>query len=197
MKQINGYWWPDSDKQCHPVVPKQVKDLEKALQLTNKFDLCIQAGGNVGIWANRLKDNFYHVWTIEPDLENYICLLHNMEEGIFPLFGALGDEPKSMGLKRDPKNVGAHQMYGEGRIPVFTIDELHVPACDLIVLDIEGMEHIALEGAKKTIETFKPTIMVEDKGLSELYGAPQGWSESFPGYVVADRIHRDVILVPE
>lgn len=156
----------------------------------------MQAGGHCGVWANRLARSFTVVWTIEPDLENYLCMARNLVPNVQPIWAALGDKPGGgVGLERRPENSGAHFINGEGRIGVITIDELELEACDLIVLDIEGMEPLALHGAKETIERFKPVLMVEDKGLSDRYGFPVGWSDCWPGYGVEKRVKRDVILV--
>lgn len=197
MKLVEGFWWPDADVHCHPIVLKTVKDADAALQHTLGHVSVVQAGGNCGVWASYLGERFMEVWTIEPDLENYLCLIRNIPQNVYPIWAALGCHPGTTGLDTDPKNVGAHQMNGNGRIPVITIDELGLTACDLICLDIEGMEPAALDGAKETIERFRPTLMVEDKGLSERYGVAKGWSDSLPGYQVAKRVHRDVVLVPE
>jgi FkbM family methyltransferase len=198
MKLIKGYWWPDTDQQCHPVVPGQVQDLEHAIKYCDQFRTCIQAGGNVGIWPNYLLTYFEKIFTFEPDIDNFKCLKNNCtSKNIVARHAALADKPGSTGMEVDPKNVGAHRILGDGDIPVFTIDEFDFDNVDLIVLDIEGTEPQALEGAKKTIEKYKPVIMVEDKGLSEHYGVSKGWSHKFPGYKVVKEVHRDVILVPE
>lgn len=199
MKRIDGIWWPDEDVECHRVVPGQVKDLEKALKYVKKHDLCVQAGGNVGIWPLYLANIFDEVLTFEPDADNFECLKQNIQfvGNISAHHQAIGKEEGWCGLDKDPRNAGAHQIIEGGFIPISSIDSFELEACDFIVLDIEGSEPQALEGAKETIKQFKPVIMIEDKGLSERYGVPKGWSESFPGYTVAEKVHRDVILIPE
>jgi len=197
MKLIDGFWWPDADKHCHRAVLREVKDAERAIALCERTRTCIQAGGNVGVWANHLAKTFATVWTFEPDWENYQCLLRNKGERVYAIMEALGDHAGAMGMKREPANVGAHRMHGPGQIPVSTIDFHGARDVDLIALDIEGMEPLALSGAAETIRRYRPVIMVEDKAISEHYGHPKGWSENFPGYRVAKRVHRDVILVPD
>lgn len=193
----NGWWWPVADKECYQAVLGTVQDMGNALGLVKNRSLCFQAGGNCGVWASQLADYFTEVWTVEADWENYLCLVRNVPRNVRTTFGALGARPGTTGLHKFERNAGAHYVEGTGRIPVLTIDEFNLPACDLLILDIEGSEPMALEGAKKTIEQLKPIIMVEDKGLSEMYGYPQDWSGSFPGYRVVSRVHRDVILAPQ
>ena len=43
----------------------------------------------------------------------------------------------------------------------FAIDSVELERCDLIKMDIEGMELEALEGARATIERHKPLLFVE------------------------------------
>lgn len=78
-----------------------------------------------------------------------------------------------------------------------TIDSLDLPGCDLIVLDTEGTEPLAIDGAMQTIEKFKPVLMIEDRDISRHYGYREGWWKEIKGYKLADRAHRDVILVHE
>jgi hypothetical protein len=82
---------------------------------------------------------------------------------------------------------------------VLTIDSLSLPNCDLIYLDIEGYEMLALFGAANTISNYFPVIAVEDKGLSETFGYKKGDIEYYLihewDYKVVERPGRDVILV--
>jgi FkbM family methyltransferase len=179
------------------VVPREVCDADRAIALCKQTRTCIQAGGNVGVWANHLAKTFKTVWTFEPDWENYQCLLKNKGPRVHAIMEALGGHQGAMGMVREPNNAGAHRMFGPGQIPVNTIDFHGARDVDLIALDIEGMEPLALSGAAETIRKYRPVLMLEDKGISEHYGHPKGWSESFPGYRVAARVHRDVILIPD
>lgn len=197
----DGLWWPAGDRHCRPVIGN-VSDLLVALKYVKKLGTCVQSGGNCGIWASFLAGHFNEVWTIEADFTNYRCLVKNTAglPSVRPIWAALS-HASGMGvdLARDPANVGAHYIdNNSSRVTVTTlaIDDLDLGACDFIQLDIEGHEPIALEGARKTIERFKPVLMVEDKGLSMQYGVPAKWSARFPGYRVQATIHRDVILLP-
>lgn len=207
MIQREGYWWPDHEDICWQQILEDFPDVDKAVSYVGKRSVCVQAGGNCGVWAIHLAKTFDVVITVEPDRENYDCLLRNVAEKtdgrkgvIYSFFGALGEMRGWCGLNRQAGNCGAHAVSGKGDIPVYVIDEL-VPCidCDLIVLDMEGMEPRALMGAKETIRRFRPVIMVEDKGDSPQYGFSHRWSETFPGYRVVERVgrHNDPILVPQ
>lgn len=201
MKLIDGVYWPDEDLKCHPIVPRQVKDLQRVYPLLGSFECVVQAGGNVGIWPEALAQKFNHVWTFEPNLENFNCLKKNVKsKNVTAIHAGLGGRPGFAALELPPheeNNVGAYQTCAGVDHVVVAIDSLKLPACDLIILDTEGTEPLILEGALGTIQAHKPVLMIEDKGLSERYGAPKGWTDGVDGYIVADRVHRDVILVPE
>jgi FkbM family methyltransferase len=47
-------------------------------------------------------------------------------------------------------------------VPLVTIDSLALPQCDLIKVDVEGMEHDVLRGAAATIARFQPVLYVEN-----------------------------------
>jgi hypothetical protein len=65
----------------------------------------------------------------------------------------------------------------------------------MMILDIEGMEPLAVAGAKQTLEKFKPVLQIEDRGHSSRYGFQEGWTEQLPGYE-AKHLKRDTLLVP-
>lgn len=198
MKRIADFFWPDNDTHCHPVILDQVADVDKVLELVDGRDVVVQAGGNVGVWARRLAPDFKRVYTFEPDKENFECLDKNItEENVQKYNYALGDKGVRVKMVGDKSNCGAYQVEEGGDIPVIRIDDLDLNACDLIYLDIEGYELMALNGGMKTIEKFHPVIAYEDKKLSEKYGYKKGGIEGIfkeYGYEVALRIHRDVVL---
>ena len=57
----------------------------------------------------------------------------------------------SVGLTEEGENV-----------PLTVIDDLELGACHFIKMDIEGMEQEAIQGARKTINRFKPYLYVEN-----------------------------------
>ena len=194
---VNGFEWPNDDVHCRQVVFDRTRDMERALGHCDKLDIAVQAGGNAGVWPSWLADHFNTVYTFEPDAENFRCLSVNCPDNVIKFQSALGFSRKCVDLHREPRNCGAYYVNGPGPIPILRIDDLELPSCDLIVLDIEGMEADAFQGAILTIKAFHPVLMYEDKGLSQKYGVQQGAIElrmkEF-GYKVVDRIKRDVIL---
>ncbi|HEV7222193.1 MAG TPA: FkbM family methyltransferase, partial [Pirellulales bacterium] len=59
-------------------------------------------------------------------------------------------------LSQDYRRAPSHS------VPVVRIDDLGLTACDLVKIDVEGMERQALEGAVETVRRFKPILYVED-----------------------------------
>lgn len=200
FKEIRGYLWPESDIDCAAVVFDWLPDLDQAVAVCEKFDVAVQAGGNCGVWPKKLAEKFKAVYTFEPEPQNFTCLAYNCpQSNIVKFQAALGLKRKmvSMAYEHGPRNMGAVYVDGGGNIPVLKIDDLCLPACDLIQLDLEGYDLEALMGGYGTIARFKPVIMAEDKGLSRRYGVEQGEIERYLkplGYKVRARPHRDIIF---
>ena len=55
-------------------------------------------------------------------------------------------------------------LYGEV-VPLLTIDQLSLPRCNFMKIDVEGAENIVLKGAMNTIQCFRPTIYTENNRL--------------------------------
>lgn len=194
MIEISGLWWPDADRRGRPAI---VAGADEAVPIVmhgvEGRKVVVQAGGNVGVYPKALAPLFERVVTFEPDADNMACLLRNMTEDNVAVFhAALSDASGSCSMQVvEPDNCGAHKInvheksaYGDC-IPVMTIDELELDACDLIWLDIEGHEAKAIDGASKTIARFWPIIVLEEKGLGD--------RASLPGYEVVGRIGNDTV----
>ncbi len=197
-----GLKWPASDRRCAPDVFDRLGDLDAAYRHCRNFRVAVQAGGNCGVWPQAMASRFEKVHTFEPDLTNYECLCVNVTAGNVTKIGAaLGECSGTVGMILRLDNVGAHQIDGTGSIPMVRLDDFELKICDLIYLDIEGYELPALRGAYETIGRCRPTIAVEDKGLSLKYGVDPGevvnWVCNECDYRVAERIARDVIMVPQ
>jgi FkbM family methyltransferase len=205
FKLVEGFLWPDEDVDAAAVIPSQRADMDVAIKYCRGLHVVVQAGGNAGMWPRRMARIFSQVYTFEPEPKLYECLQFNCAvNGIMTFPYALGAVPGRAALEfpETRRNLGATCLRpggGPGEIAVWTIDNLDLRACDLIQLDIEGYEPLALLGAKETIAKYRPVLMLEDKNLSAKYGYPQGfWRNhpAIPGYKLMDTINRDVILVP-
>lgn len=204
-KDINGFLWPEEDQDCAGAVWKSLPDLHLALAECRGSEIAVQAGGNVGVWPKRLGEVFEAVYTFEPEPKNFYCLAHNCPDAhVMKFQAALGYTRNFVGMAyaEGTRNMGACYVNGGGKIPILRIDDLGLPGCDLIQLDLEGYELEALLGAEETIRRYRPVIMIEEKH--------QFWPGRYPwgsgdaeeylatfGYKVKARPGRDLILVKE
>lgn len=198
-QEDNGLWWPKADRIAKSFILSNVSDLERIVTFCDKKDLIVMAGGNVGVYPKAAAKHFKQVVTFEPDKLNYECLKLNCDESnILAYNTAIGEKCETKGLLRHLSNCGAHMISESGNdCEVITIDSLNLPACDLIMLDIEGYEYFALKGAEKTIRQFYPVISVELKQLGKEYGIDDIEILKFLtelGYQKAMRVGRDVVF---
>lgn len=124
--------------------------------------VCVQAGGHIGLWPRELSARFETVYTFEPDAANWACLVENVTApNVFMARGVLGAKPGGVSLTRHKDKSGIWRTVPGGPIPTYTIDGLGLTSCDAIVLDVEGDEWSAIQGAMGTIQRFHPLVWFE------------------------------------
>jgi FkbM family methyltransferase len=205
VRALGRDWiWPDQDEKCRAVVFDWAADLEVAYKHCKQFRTGIQAGGNMGVWPWLLAKKFKDVFTFEPDprlLPHLMQNLHGLDNVVKMHCGLWDRRATCLIADEKPNNLGAQYVVPkiDGPIQLQAIDDFEFYDVDLIYLDIEGAEMKALRGAVKTIYDWRPTIVVEDKGLSDKFGSRKGdierWLAREFGYRVAARPHRDVVMV--
>lgn len=206
MKQVFGMWFPKEDTECSAVVFGELAKL-KQLPYDGK-NVAVQAGGNAGVFPIALSMLFEEVYTFEPDPLNYECMLINIDRLNAPnvkhMQAGLSVVEGRGNMVGDHVNCGALQIEeaSDGDVKLVTIDSLELPECDLIYLDIEGFEDLALMGATETIAMYKPVIVCENKGHNDRFPADLDGSEEFRefvcntfGYEVFGRLMRDDVFV--
>lgn len=166
----------------------------------------VQAGGNLGIYPKRLAQLFTTVYTFEPSAELFPMLMANAPEpNIIRYQAALGCERGLVGtsrVRRDGKpnaHEGITHVVPDGTVPTLRIDDLALPVCDLVYLDIEGYELYALKGAVETLQRCRPVVAVEiNKNLKFVGLTPEdvtGFLES-QGYRHTLTMGSDQVFVP-
>lgn len=201
-KRIGGWWWPKADTEAWVAINGEVGDIDTIMHFAKFPGTVIQAGGNCGMWPKRYAEIFRNVISAEPDPVNFECLRRNTEgvHNIQIMNLAFGDKPGMTDIEvRWDVNRGANRLAVGDKTPVITIDSLKADACDLLQLDVEGYEHLALLGAEKTIKAFKPTIVLELKGHGEHYGYTDEETINYVnslGYKLAHVLRTDHIFVP-
>jgi len=70
---------------------------------------------------------------------------------------------------RGDNNFGGVALGGDDgdAVEMIAIDNLLLPACHLMKIDVEGMEKQVLEGASQTIGRFRPILYVEDDRIDK------------------------------
>jgi len=136
----------------------------------------IDVGANVGFFSTRFArwvvPTGGRVIALEPEAANFIRLVEVLRrENYSPsqvetLRCAVAERSGVMHLAVNPYHPGDHRLDTEGvPIDVVTIDALMAqrewPLVSLIKIDVQGAESRVLQGAKKTLEKFKPALFIE------------------------------------
>lgn len=163
---VGGWMWVKSDNGAWDGPKKDWPSLKEGiLKYVKSFNVCVQAGGNCGMYPRLLSNMFKNVYTFEPDALNFHCLVNNCQsENIYKFNSALGETNKLLRVHSiSNDNVGMHKVKDDGvcNVPTFTIDQLSLTQCDFIQLDCEGYEPNVVLGAMDTITKFKPVISLE------------------------------------
>lgn len=181
MQKIGNYWVPDEDAAEGDNLQRtkaaydggegiQIHHLHMALTRVNGDGAAIDGGANVGSWTKVLARRFAQVHSFEPYRPAFACLERNVDEWGLRETASLHEAALSDntdGVRIAPVAEGKRSVtcsvQGEGDTPAMTIDSLQLPSCSFIKLDIEGYEERALRGARKTIETYWPSILIENR----------------------------------
>jgi FkbM family methyltransferase len=161
--ELKNLWWPRYDQECwnymhkHRITPEFFDEL--MTHVTGR-GVMVQAGGNCGQYVRQFSQRFGTVYTFEPDPLNFLCLTLNCGSNVIKTQACLGNDKNFVGIDRT-HDAGAIYVDGPGNVPTVRIDDMNLPSCDLIQLDIEGYEYFALLGAQRTIEKYHPVIMIE------------------------------------
>lgn len=157
---------------------KDLESLQVVVPMVKSRRVAVQAGGCLGVFAKYLASQFDAVYVFEPSTQ-FVDMTHNAPEANIVRFqAALGSRHEMVdpvcGLRgNDGKTVLHSGMTrveaGAGIVPTLRVDDLDLPQCDLIYLDVEGWELFALQGAEETIRRCRPIITCEiNRGIEYL-----------------------------
>lgn len=208
FRRERGLLWPAYDERCAQVTFSETDHaLPQILAHVQQRRVVVQAGGNCGQMARELAPLFEQVYTFEPDPLNFVALTVNTaaHRNVHRYQAVLGCQRDLVSLRqgdaRFPANCGALYAGPFGPIPTLRIDDLGLEVCDLILLDVEGAERVALGGAEVLLENTQPVVVIEAKGLgTRFYGELADAAESYlieRGYRRAQKIKADLVMVPE
>jgi len=179
----NGsWWWPNRDTSCWDGLHRWSDVPSIIMSHVDTKNVIVQAGGNCGLYVKEYAHSFKTVYTFEPFNDLFECLVKNVNEpNVIKIQGCVGNEHKLVSMNNHFNgDVGGGHVGDIGIVPVFLIDDLNLPECNLIHLDIEGYEPFALEGAEQTLRRCKPVVAIEncDKWLKR-YGKDLEYIETY------------------
>jgi FkbM family methyltransferase len=192
-----GVWWPDYDHapaKCYDFVRHGLPaiDVLRKYCREGRRRVAVQAGGHAGFWPKALAKHFEHVHTFEPEKMLFECMARNCTAPNVTMYRhGLGAE---CGTVRFQSHVSAGSWRvdpcGGHSITLLTVDTLKLEHLDALLLDIEGYEVMALDGARETITRCRPVILVELLPRSK--ESIDGWLKD-AGYTMRERYGRDGI----
>lgn len=174
MKKVFNYWMPDSDSHFERLIAKRVRNggppeyqddvRDEAYKYVTDYDLAIDVGANVGLWAKPLAQKFNKIISFEPMHQVLECLKLNVENLPVEINEfALSNVSGNIDMVYDSVNTGSSYVIENsvGSIELKTLDELDLPKFGLLKVDCERHDLQVLQGAEKTILKYKPIIIVE------------------------------------
>jgi FkbM family methyltransferase len=174
MKQVYNYWMPDTDSHFERMITKRISQggpaeyqddvRDEAYKYVTDFDIAIDVGANVGLWARPLTKRFNRIIAFEPMPQVLECLKLNVNELPVEINEfALSNVSGNIDMVYDSVNTGSSYVVenSAGSIELKTLDELDLPKFGLLKVDCERHDLQVLQGAEKTILKYKPIIVVE------------------------------------
>ena len=173
MKQVKGWWLPDTDTDFDRWILDGNYQKEHRDGILNflktqgvEFNNCLDVGAHVGFWLKDLQNNFKMVYAFEPISDVRECLKKNVEKDNYLLFDfGLGNKNEKVMVNYIPEETGNTYVSDQGNreIEIRRLDEIKLPKIDYIKIDAEGYEIKVLQGAEGLIARDKPYIHVEVK----------------------------------
>ena len=176
MKLIHNYWMPDTDNHFERLIAKRIKNggpaeyqddvREEAYKYVTDFNIAVDVGANVGLWAKPLTQKFNRVIAYEPLEQVYSCLERNVQSLNIEIHKhALGSVNDKVDMVFDAENTGGSYVseVGQGSIDIKRLDDLELPKFGLLKIDCERHELEVLKGAMDTILKYKPIIVCEQQ----------------------------------
>ena len=176
MKLVHNYWMPTSDDHFERLINTRIKKggppeyqddvRDEAYKYVTDFNIAIDVGANVGLWAKPLSKKFNRVFAYEPLEQVYICLERNVNPSkVYINKFALGSTNNKVNMVYDHINTGGSYVseVGTGSIDIKRMDDLNLPKFGLLKIDCERHELEVLKGAIETILKYKPIIVCEQQ----------------------------------
>lgn len=152
------------------IEPLHTSVVEKLLK---PGDVALDIGANIGYYTllfSKLVGLKGKVFSFEPHPKNFFYLLKNIKinklTNVIPFMKAVSAFTGNGYLYEDPASCFDHRIiYTPSRriikIELVRLDDIEFENVNLIKMDIQGSEMLAVIGAKETIKKYKPHIITE------------------------------------
>jgi FkbM family methyltransferase len=129
------------------------------------FDIGAFIGDTTLAYAEKVGNNGI-VFAIEPSKDAFECLTINMSKKKVSMFNlAIGNESKFIDMAKVDTNLGMNHVIAGNEIEMTTFDkflnERPIDRLDFIKIDVEGSELDVLIGGEKTIQKYRPKMLIE------------------------------------
>jgi FkbM family methyltransferase len=155
-------------------------EVQLLLKLIKPGDIVVEIGANIGadtVPLARAVGNAGRVLALEPQRIIYQMLCANLSiNGIWNVEAyqrAAGAAEGVMGVPpvdySQSSNFGSVALVQQSNEPVrvVALDSLQLQRCELLKIDVEGMERDVLDGAAETIKRVRPIIYIENDRKSK------------------------------
>lgn len=168
----NIFWYRSNDKfigQRIALNKYERYESELFLSQLNRNSVVVDVGANIGYYTMLTAKRVKKVYAIEADKKCFEILKKNVEENnlknVVILNLAASDKKEKKCLVRDKENQGNSKISDKNGEVVLadTLDNILVNEqyISLIKIDVQGWEPKVIEGAKKTIKKWQPTLFLE------------------------------------
>lgn len=167
----------------------QFEKFTRILPYVDKSGIALDIGAHVGLWSIQLAAVFHRVIAFEPILSLADCFALNTAHldnvrlcqkavGAYSEFGV--EMSYSLMNTGNSHIAEASSDCPVTRVPMTCIDDIRFHGrtrergIAFIKIDVEGYEASVIEGARETIERYRPVVLIEQKpGNAERYGRTQ------------------------
>lgn len=195
---VDKWYWPWEDEGLWLGPSQEWAPIKVFIQEHCKsFRTVIQAGGACGMYPRLLSNMFEQVVTFEPDPVNFFFLNLNCRgKNVVKFNCALGDENRWATFHHPANNnrgtgnmtITSVDVKTTGDVLMMRGDTFDYKGVDLVYLDIEGSETLALHGLINTIRKHRPVIICENA-----HAGPIDFLASL-GYQAVARSHSDTVF---
>ena len=144
-------------------------EYDKALSACDDKRTAIDLGGNIGMMAYRMCDDFNSVHSFEPLFSKHIDENTKKFNNIKIYPWAAGDKKEKVTMRKGLYHSGGSNIIKEKKqtgqtyvdVEVVLVDDFDIQDVDFLKIDVENYEYPALLGAIKTIKKYSPVILIE------------------------------------